>query len=216
MATDAVAPQEDDGEEAVVAWERLPAEGTKAYRAFRAYRDLGAERSVSRVAETLGYRSKSHVEGWSSRFDWPARAKAYDVFCDCQQRAEEERNRVAMIRREMMLIQAIRSLVIRRIVGWDGDGDPSLAVEPLDPNDLGARDLAALLREAERMAGHRPEKRDWRREVVRQTQMIAPADYVRTTSTVVEMALTHMSDEGKTRFAQELRAWLSGDWRPPS
>lgn len=59
-------------------WERLPEEPTKAWDAFAAYRDMGSLRSLAKVGRTLG-KSTTMAEEWSRRWDWVARARAYDA-----------------------------------------------------------------------------------------------------------------------------------------
>ena len=85
-------------------WERLDHEDEtpKAYRAFGLYRDIGPGRTLRAVAETLyGVRWKyglRTVEKWSSRFDWVARARAYDDHLELVARQaveEHERSRAA-------------------------------------------------------------------------------------------------------------------------
>jgi hypothetical protein len=73
------------------AWERLPNESTKAFNAFTEYvkmpvRDVDNpenSRSLVNLTQKLGYsasegKAASILEGWSSKFDWVARSKAYD------------------------------------------------------------------------------------------------------------------------------------------
>ena len=79
--------------------ERLPRESAKAHAAFRAYLDLGAERSLAAVAAKLG-KSKVLMERWSRRYDWSGRIAAHE-------------RHVAEIER-----QAIERLAIERAVDW--------------------------------------------------------------------------------------------------
>lgn len=60
------------------AWDRLPDESDPAYRAFREYLLMGAERSTAKVARGLG-KSKTLIDRWSSRNRWVARAQAFDA-----------------------------------------------------------------------------------------------------------------------------------------
>jgi hypothetical protein len=57
-------------------FEQQPKESAKAFAAFRAYLELGAERSLAVVAEKLG-KSKTMIERWSRKFDWSARVQAH-------------------------------------------------------------------------------------------------------------------------------------------
>jgi len=57
-------------------FEQQPREGTKAFAAFKTYLELGPERSLVLVANEVG-KSKTMIERWSRRFDWPARVQAH-------------------------------------------------------------------------------------------------------------------------------------------
>jgi Phage terminase small subunit len=59
------------------AWDRRLREPTRAYEAFRRYRDAGPLRSLAPIAEHVGARA-STVRTWSSRYEWAARAVAWD------------------------------------------------------------------------------------------------------------------------------------------
>lgn len=66
-------------------WEQLEKESAKAYNAFRTYIELpikstnGLSRSVQSVQIKLGYKSKSTLDVWASKYNWVERAKAYDA-----------------------------------------------------------------------------------------------------------------------------------------
>src|SRR5262245_61988578 len=57
-------------------FEQQPKESAKAFAAFRAYLDMGPERSLAAVGERLG-KSKVMMEKWSRKFDWQARVAAH-------------------------------------------------------------------------------------------------------------------------------------------
>jgi hypothetical protein len=59
-------------------WDRLPGEGTRAHAAFAAYRDLGADRSLAKVARTLG-KSTGLLERWSRVHHWVSRCRDFDA-----------------------------------------------------------------------------------------------------------------------------------------
>jgi hypothetical protein len=80
-------------------YEQLPRESNKAFAAFKTYLDLGAERSLATVAGKHG-KSKTMIERWSRKFDWPARIQAHAAH-------------VALVERE-----AIESLAMERAVDW--------------------------------------------------------------------------------------------------
>lgn len=67
-------------------WERQAEETTKAYEAFCIYRDMGRERSLSKVAERL-QKSDTLMGRWSRENKWVERAAKWD---DEQERIERE------------------------------------------------------------------------------------------------------------------------------
>lgn len=64
-------------------WERQPNEGTKAFEAFTVYRDLGQERTLPKVAETLN-KSVGLISRWSGAHKWVERVAAWDDEADRQ------------------------------------------------------------------------------------------------------------------------------------
>jgi len=74
-------------------WEKQPEETSKAFEAFRLYRDYGAGRSLRKVAEKhfegsagkLGW-----IETWSSKYGWVARCEAWDAHQDDIRRQARE------------------------------------------------------------------------------------------------------------------------------
>jgi hypothetical protein len=67
-------------------YDRQDGETTKAYAAFMVYRDMGATRSLTLVAEKIYTpqsphnppRNISQIERWSSQWNWVDRCKDYD------------------------------------------------------------------------------------------------------------------------------------------
>lgn len=62
-------------------WERQPDETPKAYEAFTIYRDLGKERTLPKVAESLS-KSVSLINRWSQAYRWVERVSAWDNEAD--------------------------------------------------------------------------------------------------------------------------------------
>lgn len=58
-------------------WDRQRGESSKAYEAFAIYRDMGSDRTVRSVAESLN-KSGTLIAGWSGKHGWVARAAAWD------------------------------------------------------------------------------------------------------------------------------------------
>jgi hypothetical protein len=84
----------------MMAFEQQPREHNRAFAAFKTYLELGAQRSLATVADQHG-KSKTMIERWSRRFDWPARIQAHA-------------GHLATIER-----QAIEGLALERAVEWD-------------------------------------------------------------------------------------------------
>jgi hypothetical protein len=66
-------------------FEQQARESDKAFAAFRAYLDMGPQRSLAAVGKKLG-KSQGLMERWSAKFEWPARVQAYMAMV-----AEQER-----------------------------------------------------------------------------------------------------------------------------
>jgi hypothetical protein len=61
-----------------LAFERQPRESSKAYAAFKAYLDLGPQRTLAAMAK-LGRGSERSFQHWARRFGWKERIRAYDA-----------------------------------------------------------------------------------------------------------------------------------------
>jgi hypothetical protein len=70
-------------------FEQLPRESNKAFAAFKAYLDMGPERSIAGVSQTLA-KSIPFLKTWSAKFDWQGRVKARDAhFAELERQAIE-------------------------------------------------------------------------------------------------------------------------------
>lgn len=69
-------------------WEPLEGETSKAYEAFSIYRDMGTQRSLSKVSEKL-QKSETLIGRWSRQNDWVNRAAAWDAEQDRIVREEQ-------------------------------------------------------------------------------------------------------------------------------
>lgn len=81
-------------------WEVQAGETSKAYEAFRIYRDQGSSRTIKRTTEIMGYTvnarhpnnaASNHLAEWSSKYRWGERARAYDAYLDTMLTGERER-----------------------------------------------------------------------------------------------------------------------------
>jgi len=74
-------------------WTKREDETQRAYEVFCVYRDLGPERSLQKAHDEEygeGAGNLRYVEGWSSEYDWPERAQAYDRYLEKKRREEYE------------------------------------------------------------------------------------------------------------------------------
>jgi hypothetical protein len=88
-------------------WLRLPEETAKSYAAFMAYLGLGPRRSIARAMELVGAGPGSvrQWERWSSKYNWVARAEAYDD--DRLLKDMQRRERDTEIARQAFLSRAL-------------------------------------------------------------------------------------------------------------
>ncbi len=88
------------------AWEPYPHESSEAFASFCLYRDMGPSRSIDKVAMALRPERKRKGGGraaygrlfeWSSKYQWVARAREYDIEKARIERAawEEEQRELA-------------------------------------------------------------------------------------------------------------------------
>lgn len=77
-------------------WEQREDESGKAFEAFRAFRDLGVTRTISEAyRQKTGRQSAKMASGqwtlWAKRYDWHARAEAFDRYVEAIEAREEEK-----------------------------------------------------------------------------------------------------------------------------
>jgi Phage terminase small subunit len=109
------------------AWERQKGESRKAYEAFRIYRDMGATRSLAKVAEKLG-KSKTLIERWSRRDNWVERCRQYDEYMEREYLLQQIEERRKMAERHAKQAMIFQNKVLERL--------RSLNPKELSPNDL--------------------------------------------------------------------------------
>lgn len=101
-------------------WEKQQNESSKAFKAFATYRDMGAERSLTKVAQACG-KSVSICNRWSSLHQWVARAQAYDQHLeDIAQEAKEAEIKRVLSEGYAQMHERVRELnaVAGKIRGW--------------------------------------------------------------------------------------------------
>ncbi len=135
MSDDAITPFEPDHESddgRVFPWAPQPGETHLGFHLFTVYRDLPAgKRSISAAARTSG-RSPDTLRALSARYNWVDRALSFDAYLD--QRAVESlaRGRTAMRQEHTDIAIMARQKILARL-------------KTMDPDELGARDLATWL-----------------------------------------------------------------------
>lgn len=74
------------------AWAKMPRETSKSFLAFQRYLSLPVHhddptkrRTIKNVADQLGYKASDPLEKWSAKFNWVARAQAYDEYIASKQ-----------------------------------------------------------------------------------------------------------------------------------
>ena len=104
-------------------WERMKGEGSRQYEHFAAYRDMKhiapspTGRSIRKLAKEKGMNRQS-LEQLSSKFNWVARAEAYDIYLTEQTRLQNEaeiedmRKNHALLASQMIRKAAKRLLTI--------------------------------------------------------------------------------------------------------
>ena len=129
-------------------WERQKGESAQAYEAFAAYRDMGAERSLTKVAQSLN-KTRTLIGRWSSAWNWQERVRAYDNELEKEARAKAIRGRKDMTERHIKIAMQVQKAL---------EALASLSVEDMSPKDVKeyikmATDLERLNRTFEEESG---------------------------------------------------------------
>jgi hypothetical protein len=103
----------------------LPGESAKAFQAFATYRDLGAERSLERVGKELG-KTRQALDGWSTRFDWQARVRAFDEYVASRAADKAVESATSVRARQAQHAKAIQLRAVQKFAA-SGPADMSVA-----------------------------------------------------------------------------------------
>ena len=98
----------------IAPWEQQPGESAKAFEAFAIYRDMGVERSVRKVTQRLN-KSLTLIGKWSSRYNWPERARAYDRDLDRQAHAQAVRDVRSMTNRQIRIAMQLQAKALEAL-----------------------------------------------------------------------------------------------------
>lgn len=118
-------------------WERQESESAQAFQGFALYRDMGAGRSLAKVAQELG-KSKALMERWSVRWQWGQRAEAWDEELDRQLRRELTKGVVEMRKNHADIARAMLSKSLEAL--------QRIPIEKMGPKDIATMvDVASKL-----------------------------------------------------------------------
>lgn len=109
------------------AWERQQGESSQAYEAFVSYRDMGLERSITKVAHSLS-KSRALIGRWSSQWDWQERVRSYDNELEKKAKAKALKDRKAMTERHIGIAMQVQKKALEALA--------NLSVEDMSPKDI--------------------------------------------------------------------------------
>jgi hypothetical protein len=153
------------------AWDRQPGESEAAHRAALSYFDLGADRSIQKLAGELGHRSKRHLEEWSRVHRWVERAEAFDaeqrrLDQEARDRAREAEAAKWAEREEALrgdlwqigesLLEKARGMLLFPLQTTTLDKDGKTIVEPARWNFRTAAAFVDLATKLQQLAANRP------------------------------------------------------------
>ena len=115
-------------------WERQEGEGEKAYEAFLAYRDMGANRSVRAVGQKLG-KSSTQIGKWSSRWKWVERCRAWDNQLQKEAKKTAASELRKMYQRHTKIAMQLQNVAI-------------MSLAETKPSDIEPKDLVAFIKVA--------------------------------------------------------------------
>lgn len=108
-------------------WERQPGESAKAYEAFASYRDLGSERSITKVVQELN-KSRALIGRWSKDWDWVERARAWDNELARQAKAAAVKRVQDMTGRHINIAMQLQKKALEALAALD--------LEEMSPKDI--------------------------------------------------------------------------------
>lgn len=107
-------------------WERQKGESEKAFEAFKIYRDMGEERTISAVGKRLE-KSRNLIDRWKERWNWKERVRAYDNELEKQAKEKAIKDYKAMTERHIKIsiqlqkkaLEALNNLEIEEMSAKD-------------------------------------------------------------------------------------------------
>lgn len=128
-------------------WDQLPGESSKAYAAFVIYRDLGPRRSIEEASRLYHDRPNSsprrrrasgQIRHWAERWNWPARAVAWDQSLEVAKRDKQIEAAQEMAERHAREAMLLQNKAVERL-------------RQLRPEELKPRDTLSFLIEAAKL-----------------------------------------------------------------
>jgi len=118
-------------------WEKRPGEGERAFAAFTIYRNLGPQRSLSKVAQAVA-KSLPLMKRWSRRWRWSVRASAWDAHLHKVDDNERRRAVKDACARHVNLAQALQHRVTLQLKALQerDKRQPEVPVQDLTAGDM--------------------------------------------------------------------------------
>lgn len=115
-------------------WERQKGESEVAFEAFSLYRDKGAERTLTAVADEL-QKSYTLIRRWAKRWEWTDRVREYDNDKERQAKKEAEKGLRDMYARQTKIAMNVQAKALQ-------------ALDKLDPDMMTAKDIKEYIKMA--------------------------------------------------------------------
>ena len=178
------APEEHSGAtSAAQPWKQRDGETDRAFEAFRAFLEMGRDRTLQRTSDAIGHRHPRTVRGWSAQHDWMARARAWD------ERQDAVADAAAVEQRENLMREMVRDRVrYQRLYHRHLAGVPDILSGIAADDDASPSARVAACRIIIEQAGYQPiepPQRDDRvedmvvNELLRLSKALADADAAR-------------------------------------
>ncbi len=116
-------------------WDQQPNESSKAFERFALYRDMGAGRSLRKLAKDLELNPSTLAE-ISKRHDWQERVTAFDAYIDKASQHNQIIQTKAMKRRQIVLALRAQKLAEKALKKLMRDLDDDAFLRKLRPEGL--------------------------------------------------------------------------------
>lgn len=118
-------------------WEQQEGESSKAYQAFCEYRDMGANRSIRKLAQKIN-KSVTWLGEWSKTYDWVKRCQAWDSEQDRIARQAQLDEIVKMRKRHAKIAETALEKVLE-------------ALASMDPEEMSNADITRMMDTASKL-----------------------------------------------------------------